>query len=721
LPSVLRSILPSVDPPPALAAASSVGEAWAAACRTAGLTEEAMAIHIAAHYGLGVAKFAAAHATAVKLLPPSVVRQYEVYPLREDNRNLFVATSAPMDLDAEQAVRFASGRTPVMEVATPSALHQAIEHAYSSDRAVESILEHVDADIETLVQVVDDTGPATVTTAEAERSPIIKLSNLLLRDAVKQGASDVHIQPGPGAGIVRFRVDGLLRRYMQLPMPVLDRVVSRIKVLGKLDITNRLKPQDGRTTISVGDRRIDLRVSTIPTRDSEKAVLRLLDPVGSGGLESVGIPRPEMEQLRRLLEHREGMVVVTGPTGSGKTTTLYACLRELATEDVNIMTVEDPIEYELKGMTQVQVEPRQGVTFASALRAILRQDPDIIFVGEIRDLETAQTAVQASLTGHLVLATLHTNNAVGAVRRLIDLGLTPSAVADTLRGAAAQRLVRRLCPACATTADDPLTAEETGLQAAYGLRPSRRATGCDACGLMGFSGRLPVVELVRIHPELQALIRRDAASAELQAAAVASGMRPLQTVALEFVERHETTLAEVQRILGDPTGSAGDGGDVVEDEALSPGAAAPHRLTGSSTQPAPGASGNDHPADPRHVLVVDDDATNRLFARALLEHEGLRVTEATDGLVALERLGTDEYDLMILDLDMPRLAGYEVLSHVRRQVSTSTLPVIVLTGTSNENAEIEVMERGADDYLSKPIDARRFMARVKAALRRAAG
>ena len=338
-------------------------------------------------------------------------------------------------------------------------------------------------------RIINDTGPAEVTAEEAEESPVIKLSNLIFRDAVRQGASDIHIQPAAAGGVVRFRVDGVLRQYMALALPVVDRVVSRIKVIGTLDITNRLKPQDGRTTIAVGGRRIDLRISTVPTRDSEKAVIRLLDPVGTGGLESVAMPAPEAAAFKSLLALREGIIAVTGPTGAGKTTTLYAALRELATDDVNIMTVEDPIEYELRGLTQIQVEPKQGVTFANALRAILRQDPDIILIGEIRDGETAEIAVQASLTGHLVLTTLHTNNAVGAVRRLTDMGLDRSAVIDTLRGALGQRLVRRICPRCSSPAADPLSSDSSRCSRRMGSRrPSapqgariavRPATGAD--------------------------------------------------------------------------------------------------------------------------------------------------------------------------------------------------------------------------------------------------
>ena len=693
-----------------------------------------------------MADLGAAAPTAAKLLPPSVVRGYDVFPLREDDRCLYVATADPTNLDADQAVGFASGRSPVFEVAAPGPLRDAIADRYTPDQPLTSMLELVNDDVDSLVEVVDTTGPADVTAGEVERGPLIKLSNLILRDALSQAASDIHIQPGAAGGVVRFRVDGVLRQYMPLPLPVLDRLVSRIKVMGQLDIANRLKPQDGRTTIKVGGKRVDLRISTVPTRDSEKAVVRLLDPVGTGSLDSVGLPAPELVRLKHLLTLREGIVVVTGPTGSGKTTTLYAALRELATADVNIMTVEDPVEYEVKGLTQIQVEPLQGVTFPSALRAILRQDPDIILVGEIRDAETAKVAVQASMTGHLVLATLHTNDAVGAVSRLVDLGLERSTIADTLRGVLAQRLVRRVCLRCSAPAVDPLTPEERALESTLGTRQVVRVSGCVECGQSGYRGRLPVAEILSMTPELQSLTTGGGSTAALQSAAVAAGMRTLHAVALECVGVGATTLQEVQRIIGGASDDVGPTDGAPQAGVAGVGsvpAVIAERGSGDSetrvpTEPPPSTAaapvshnppppadaepaGDEGAVRPPHVLVVDDEPMNRVLARALLEKAGHRVTEAEDGLAALLCLEGDAYDLMLLDLDMPKLSGYEVLSHTRRQVATAGMPVIVVTGSTDSSSEIEVMESGADDYVRKPLESRRFLARVKAALRRARG
>jgi type II secretory ATPase GspE/PulE/Tfp pilus assembly ATPase PilB-like protein len=344
-------------------------------------------------------------------------------------------------------------------------------------------------------------------------------------------------------------VDGVLRHHMQIPLPALTRVISRVKILADLDIADRLRPQDGRTKIQVDNRHVDLRISTVPTRGTEKCVIRVLSPEGNRRIEDIGALQWEAQRFRQLLSYREGITVVTGPTGSGKTTTLYAALREVATGEVNVMSVEDPVEYELSGITQIQVENARGVTFATALRAILRQDPDIIFVGEIRDTETAEVAVHAAMTGHLVLATLHTNDAVGAIARLSQLGIDAPSIASTVRGSVAQRLIRRLCT-CAQPVEGKLTTDEQRLAVLYGAEPTMRARGCKRCAGAGFKGRLPLLEVMTCNSLIQDLITQKASSSELQRAAVAAGMRSLAKVGLERVRAGETTIQEIERVIG---------------------------------------------------------------------------------------------------------------------------------------------------------------------------
>ncbi len=673
----------------AVAPGATVEQAWSEACRTCGVSPAVLSQHIAQQFRLRVADLDAAENRAIKLVPETVARRFGILPLRENDRQLVVATSDPVDLEVERALGFASGRTPVFEVAPPEAIQRAIDTKYSPDRVVQSLLGNMAAGGGDSVQIVEEAEPEAIGAVELEAEPVVKLANLILSDAVRERASDVHIEPGRAGGTVRFRVDGVLRHYMQLPMPALNRVVSRIKILGQMDIADRLRPQDGRARARVDDRTYDLRISTVPTRDSEKAVIRILDPQAAPGLDELGLAEAEAARVRHLLSLPDGIFVVTGPTGSGKTTTLYAALKHLATGDVNIMTVEDPIEYELAGITQIQVEPKRGVTFPSALRAILRQDPDVILVGEIRDLETAVVAVQAAMTGHLVLATLHTNDAIGVVARLVDLGLDRASIAAALRGALAQRLLRRVCPHCKQLIRGDLTPSEERLVRQYGVQPVVRAVGCTQCGNTGFRGRFPVAEVFIATPEVQDQVTRGAGLRELQQAVTQSGLRPMREAALEAVGRGLTTLEEVERVMGEV--SVEEAGSAAEAEG---------ELA---------------------VLVADDDAVVRNLVRGLLSKHGFRVAEAADGRAALERLDAEPFALLILDLNMPRLDGRAVLRQVRQRKATAGLPVVVLTGSDDESAEIEVMEAGADDYIRKPIDPPRFLARVRAALRRAAG
>lgn len=732
--AVQRAGLVDERPRVALPPDATPAEAWEAIRDAIHADDATMAEAVSGFFRTRTADMEKGQPTAVHLLPPSVARKYLVYPLADQNRSLLVATCDPSDLEAEREIGFASGRRPEFVVAAPSALRKAIELAYEPDRAVEDVLGRMgDMDrvsLEVLEEAEDET---PVEDFDLESGPAVKLANLILHEAISQGASDIHVQPTVTGGVVRFRVDGVLRTSVQFPLPVLSRVVSRIKVVGKMDIADRLRPQDGRAQILNQGRKFDLRISTVPVRGAEKVVIRILDPAAVGTLEETHLPERDLESLRHLLRQRDGIVVVTGPTGSGKTTTLYGALTEIATDEVNIMTVEDPVEYELPGLAQIQVEPKKGVTFASALRAILRQDPDVIFVGEIRDLETAEMAAQASLTGHLVLATVHANDAVGAIRRLTDIGLDAATVVQTLRGALAQRLVRRICPECHETVDGDPTPEERELVERFGIEPVVRAVGCEACHFQGYLGRLPVAEILPMSQAIETLVLAGAAPSKIEARARRDGMRSLIEAALERVEAGETTLEEVQRVLGETAGGddasppdadpGSDGAPATDGSAARPAAAAasPNGSTGG-----PGGKAADPPVDdddevPR-VLLVDDDPVARAIARALLERDRFEVEEAEDGQAALDVLKRDpDFSIVVLDLDMPRLGGQEALRRIRAMPATAALPAIVLTGRTGADAEAELLREGADDYLNKPIDAVRFGARVQAALRRVRG
>lgn len=663
-------------------------EAWTQVAAHCGISALKLAQEVSDAFRLPLANLEVADAHAQKLLPEKLARRVHVVPLRQTDRQFALATADPMNEDTERDIGFATGRLPIFEIADPLSIQQALDDRYASEPMFDRLLgdqqEALDA-----VQVVQEHAPDPLEAEDADSAPVIRLSNVILRDAFLERASDIHLEPGPGGGTVRLRVDGVMRTHMRMPLQAFNRVVSRLKIMGKLDIADRLRPQDGRARVQIEGKFLDLRISTVPARESEKMVLRLLRQDTSQSLDELSMLPSDLKAFRALLASRNGIVIVTGPTGSGKTTTLYAALRELATGEVNISTVEDPIEYELPGITQMQVETKRDFTFATALRAILRQDPDIILVGEIRDLETARIAVQASMTGHLVLATLHTNDAVSSIARLLDIGIDSPSIAATLRGVLAQRLMRRVCKHCVAPADlnDPETAR---LAKVYATQPKVQAVGCAKCGKSGYSGRASIVEVFTVTPPMAALVAKGTPTVELQRAAAASGLKLMHQAALQRVTDGETTLQEVVRVIGEP------GEEVAPAEA----------------EAAPAS-------DLPRILVVDDDPVCRKVAKSLLQKDGFAVTEAESGEKALELLEAgEEAALVVLDLNMPGIPGDEVLKRLRASTATAALPVVVLTGTEDEERELALMDAGADDYIRKPIEPRRFLSRIKATLRR---
>ncbi|MEO7402552.1 MAG: type II secretion system ATPase GspE [Burkholderiales bacterium] len=379
-------------------------------------------------------------------------------------------------------------------------------------------------------------------------APVIRFLNALLTQSLRERASDVHIEVFEGRSLVRFRIDGTLRDVLEPPRALHAAIVSRVKVMASLDIAEKRLPQDGRITLRIAGRPVDVRVSTLPTGHGERVVMRLLDKsAGRLDFTKLGMSEPARNAMDGLIHQAHGIVLVTGPTGSGKTTTLYAALSRIDATKLNIMTVEDPIEYDLDGVGQTQVNPGIDMTFARALRAILRQDPDVVMIGEIRDVETARIAVQASLTGHLVLATLHTNDAVGAVTRLIDMGIEPFLLASSLLGVQAQRLVRRLCQEC-RKAGPPTAADRAILPASYGNRPVYHAVGCPTCKNTGYRGRTGIYELLVVDDEIRRVVHEGGSERAMRAHAGRSGMLGMREDGMRYVERGETTVEEILRV-----------------------------------------------------------------------------------------------------------------------------------------------------------------------------
>ena len=476
---------------------------------------------LAKRYNLPVANLYAVSAHAVALVPERWARRFHVVPLQATERELLVASADPTDFDCERTLGFATGRHVRFALAESDAIARRIDEVYRGDaplREEESRVEvqHLTSNDESAPPSPTDDNSASVT----------GLVDELLAAGIAGRASDIHIEPEEQGIAVRHRVDGVLALTRTLPRAVGPALVSRVKILSGLDIADRLRPQDGRARVAINGAAVDLRVSTLPASHGEKVVIRVLDGRSTvPSLEGMGFHPDELERIERLLQSREGLILVTGPTGSGKTTTLYAALRRLKERGVNIVTVEDPIEYRLPGIVQVQVNEKAGLTFATALRSIMRQDPDVVLIGEIRDRETAEIAIQASLTGHLVLSTLHTNDAPSAVTRLIDIGVASYKIATAVKGVLAQRLVRRLCSACRN--DQP---------------------SCDLCGGTRFHGRLAIVEVLMGSAEFERRVASGESTERIAEAARADGMRTLWRSGLAHVSAGRTTIDEVTRV-----------------------------------------------------------------------------------------------------------------------------------------------------------------------------
>jgi len=484
----------------------------------------------------------------IKLVPADMATKSVVLPLKREGRTLTVAMADPTDLGLLEDLKFITRFDLFPVIAGEYTLRNLIERHYeASDQQLQSILKDMEETGED-VEVVEQEEDEAATQAQIDDAPVVKLINGLLTDAVRRGASDIHIEPFEHEIRVRYRIDGALLEIMRPPLKMKAALTSRVKILSQLNIAERRVPQDGRLKLKMGSRVIDFRVSTLPVLFGEKIVLRILDKGNlTLDLSKFGFePKAEQDLLKAIL-NPYGMVLVTGPTGSGKTTTLYSALSRINTIETNIMTAEDPVEYNLMGINQVLVRNEIGLTFAAALKAFLRQDPNIIMIGEIRDLETGSIAIKAALTGHLVLSTLHTNDAPSTITRMIDMGLEAFNVASAVNLVVAQRLVRRICSSCkepTTYPDDVLKSLGTDLDQFRSI-PFMKGRGCDACGGLGYKGRAGLYEVMNLSATLRRMILRGDASSELRDAAVAEGMLTLRMDGMVKVARGVTTLEEV--------------------------------------------------------------------------------------------------------------------------------------------------------------------------------
>jgi type IV pilus assembly protein PilB len=488
-------------------------------------------------------------AKILKLVPADFAGKHLVLPLRRVGRTLTIAMVNPTNLSVIDDLKFITRFDVDAVVAGEYSLRMAIDKYYevATDRLGELLEELEEQDVE-VVEEEEETYSTTQLQAQVEEAPVVRLINGFLTDAVRRGASDIHIEPYEKELRVRYRIDGALQEIMKPPYRMKAALISRVKILADLNIAERRIPQDGRIKIKIGNRVIDFRVSTLPTLFGEKIVLRILDKGNLAlDLEKFGMEQKAEQDFLEAIAMPYGMVLVTGPTGSGKTTTLYSALSRINTDEVNIMTAEDPVEYNLMGINQVQVRTEIGMTFAAALRAFLRQDPNIVMVGEIRDLETGGIAVKAALTGHLVLSTLHTNDAASTITRMIDMGIEPFNVASAINCITAQRLVRRVCSNCRVEVTYPSEV----LQAAHIPDEALASTtlfkgeGCDSCNGSGYAGRQGLYEVMPMTAELRRFILRGASADEMKQTAVEQGMITLRDDGLLKVRKGITTLDEV--------------------------------------------------------------------------------------------------------------------------------------------------------------------------------
>ena len=729
----LASLLPEATLADFRSKAPDNGSLWAAVLERRVLTEDQVLQAVATRFRMPVADLNQVDRRGAELVPEQLARRYQVIPIRATDSWLDIATANPFDMDAEKMLAFATGLEVRLSICSPVRIREKLEELYRPDDLVERLLDGIAEDNE-LTQLSDEPEDLVGSPDEARARPIIKLVDTLLADGIVSRASDVHVEPTEAGVIVRYRIDGVLRQVMKIPRSAGIPLISRIKIMSGMDIADRLRPQDGRCRVAVNGNPVDLRVSTLPASLGEKVVIRILNTRATLlDLDNLGYQADERQTIAGLLSHKEGIILVTGPTGSGKTTSLYAALRTVQKTGVNIITVEDPVEYRLgEQIVQVQINEKAGLNFPAALRSILRQDPDVILIGEIRDRETAQIAVQASLTGHLVLSTLHTNDAPNTITRLLDIGMEAYKIGSALRGIVAQRLMRRLCPTCRVVETDPVPEPLARYVGATAVR--YKAVGCAECAQTGYRGRFAIVEILVMNQTIERLVSSGANADQIAAVARKQGMRSLFESAIHHMMNGETSIEEVLRVTDPPREDRTEAAEPRRTPVPAPAEVlrarhTPGPMAALTLDPLAGAfeliDDTDLPP-PRFeltrkgsvVLLVDDEDQLRRVMRDLLERQGYTVLEAADGAQALAEVDRGNPDLVILDLNLPGVDGYTVLAQLRSREITRNLPVIVLTAKGDEENEVRVLELGADDFITKPFRARALAARLQATLSR---
>ena len=666
------------------------------------------------HLGLPLVDLHAAtiEPAALRLLSKELAKRYDAMPIRMDRGRVVIAFANPLDTEGVKAVEFSTRSKVSIVVAPTSEIRAAIQHHFYFGDEITNMLAAKDNDgaVE-VVEKKDDEISETQLGEGKDKATVIRLVELLLVDGLRLGASDIHIEPGADATPVRYRINGVLERGVVIPKALHGQVVARIKVMATLDITERRRPQDGSIRVTYEDRKADVRVSVLPTQFGEKVVLRLLDPTAKGHeLEKVGLTGADLELLRREIRRPEGMILISGPTGSGKSTTAHGLLQDIADSRLNIVTIENPIEHRLAGISQVEVNEKAGLGFADTLRSILRQDPDVIFVGEIRDSETATIALRAAQTGHLVLSTVHTIDATASITRLLDLGVDPTLISASLRLVIAQRLVRSLCPQCKRPAMPPSELDIARLSRhGHNVESVTTAPGCGACRDTGFTSRIGVFEILPVSRQLRAMLERHEPETALRKQARAEGVQSMPAAALRAINAGVTTVDEVLRVVP-PEESAQE--DLVQE------------TSDATTMPGVPAFAPTRPAtvteSALRVLVVDDDALIRKVLCFALKNAPIAIETivAADGAEALRLCDSEQIHMALLDVELPDASGFELCARIRAHEKLMSVPIFMLTGRGDVDAKAEAFRAGADDYLVKPIVPEELVARAVRALER---
>lgn len=672
---------------------------------------------------------------AVQLIPLNLASQHAIFPVRVEDGVLFLAMKNPQDTEALDLARFAAGMPVKAHMAPHGALDKAIHDHYRVEDNIADYVKSSTDDKKSFELVSDKDGDGDDSDVKdlkkkSAAQPVIQMANSLLLQGIAKGASDIHIEPREKAVVVRHRVDGVLTEASQIPKWVQAALTSRIKIMSGMDIAEKRVPQDGRVKIRFEGKNIDLRVSSLPTQHGEKIVIRILDADKTAPtMGDIGFDPSLIAPIKSIINQPQGMFLVCGPTGSGKTTTLYGLLSEIVKKKINVVTLEDPIEYVLAGANQVQVNEKAGLTFAKSLRSVLRQDPNVVFLGEVRDGETAEIAMRASMTGHLVLSTLHTNDSIATITRLLDLKIEPYLAASSLSGILAQRLVRTICDGCREEHNPNPTIvkkveQSLGREIDFAFYHGK---GCDKCGGTGYKGRMGIHEFLFVSPEIREIIRSSGASeAKIRQLAKKEGFRTLLEDALEKMKQGFTTVEEVERVVvfqgeeSERPACAGCGKPSDKEWKSCPfcGRATDGSATLPAAIPAVPAAAKPAASSGNKILIVDDEEdVTRALAVHLLRNK-YSVAVASNGREALEAVAKDRPDILLADVVMPVMDGLELVRALRRDAGTSFMPVILFSHKSAVKDRLQGFEAGTDDYLPKPFDPDEMLQRVKAVLRR---